>query len=662
VYLLAVRAFLLTATIASTLHAQSAEAVTRERRDFTDWLRTAPTSPLAVIARQPIGPALTIGPDGADVPLNGVAEHRLVETDGRVTMRGSEGTRSMARGALVRLGEYALTVDGPPGRSVVTVFGSSRKPSKTDYYPFNAGLAFIGKLIPPSQRGTVRLLAPDGVEVDAAEAGSVLVPVGHRTTRLRVRRLPTGGEESELEIFFRDSTNGSGTYPAGRFVALIPAGGSRYRLDFNRARNPFCAYSSAYPCPAPWEGNVLPAAIPAGERYVGGGLKDSTISPVVSSTPDSGAGAWRGALDLAGGELRFGVELGRTTAGQGRLCNGSVCQPFSSVRMSEDSVVLEIADYAATITAAVVGDSLTGSYHNVGNRGPRVIPFHASRGRWPTARGSAALVGRWDATFFQEMGSSPRVIELRNGASGLEGTLISNTGDYGYFAGAVAGDSFTLSHFDGSFVYLITGALRSDTLRGVFHAGLRTETPFEAVRSTGAPHLKAPTEVTGADTTAPFRFAAPDLDGKLVTQSDHRFRGKVVIVDVFGSWCPTCHESAPVLVNLYRKYHARGLDIVGLAYEVTGDTTVDVKQVRRYRDKFGIPFPLLLAGTNDVESAGETLPQLRGFTSFPTTIFLGRDGRVRLVHAGFYGAALARQHRQLIEGFEREIERLLGER
>jgi thiol-disulfide isomerase/thioredoxin len=659
--------FFLTTTIATALPAQSVDALARERLAFSDWLRTAPVSPLAAIVRQPIGAGLRLGPAGADVPLSGVAEYRLVEMDGRVTIRGPEGARSIPRGARTRLGEYIVTVDGPPGRAVVTAFGPSRKAYTTDYYPFNGGFVFTGKLIPPSQSAVVRVLGLDGIEVEAVEAGSVLVPMGQRTTRLKVRRLPTGGEESELEIFFRDSTNGRDTYPAGRFVPLIPAGGDRYRLDFNRARNPFCAYSSAYPCPAPWEGNVLRAPVTAGERYSGGGLEVSATNGSIAAAagkaaPRSPAGSWRAALDLAGGALPFGVELEKLADWRGRLCNGSDCQRFSGVRVSGDSVILEMADYAATITATFAGDSLIGSYQNVGNRGPRVIPFHAARGRWPVARGSDALVGRWDATFFQEMGTSPRVIELRNGDGGLEGTLISNTGDYGHFAGAVAGESLTLSHFDGSFVYLITAALRGDTLRGVFHAGLQTETSFEAVRSTGKPHLKAPTEVTGADTTTPFRFAAPDLNGRLVSEKDPRFRGKVVVVDIFGSWCPTCHESAPVLVNLYRKYHARGLEVVGLAYEVTGDTAVDGKQVRRYREKFGIPFPLLLAGINNVESAAETLPQLRGFTSFPTTVFLARDGRVRRVHAGFFGAATGAQHRQLIEGFEREIEKLLGER
>ncbi len=46
---------------------------------------------------------------------------------------------------------------------------------------------------------------------------------------------------------------------------VLPDG--RYRLDFNRSRNPFCAYSTAYPCPVPWPGNRIPARIEAGERY-----------------------------------------------------------------------------------------------------------------------------------------------------------------------------------------------------------------------------------------------------------------------------------------------------------------------------------------------------------------------------------------------------------
>jgi thiol-disulfide isomerase/thioredoxin len=630
------------------LSAQLPSDLARERAGFTTWLMTAANSPFAAVAIQAVGTGLSLGPGEADIPLAGVAEYRATQTSGLVVLEGPGGRLTVPRGRPTAVGPYTVTVGGPPGRAVLTVFGARRAARAPVYFQYDSSLAFDVRLTPPEHSGTVRVLAPDGVEVEAQEAGTVLIQVGGTSARLLVRRFPgevTG--ESELLIYFRDETNGRGTYPAGRFVRLLPNGGDRYRLDLNRASNPFCAYSSAYPCPAPWRGNTVPARVPAGERYGSG---------------EQQVEAWRAALDLAGGELRFGLEVeGGGAERRARLCNGTVCQPISGAKLRGDSIVLVIADYAASITAAVRGDSLMGTYRNVGNRGPRVIPFRASRGRWPSAPAPTALLGRWDATFYQDLGTSPRVFELRNGPGGLEGTMISNTGDYGHFAGSVAGDSFALAHFDGSFVYLITGRLRGDTLRGVFHAGLRSETPWTAVRSTGAPYLRAPTEITRADTSQPFRFAFPDLTGRLVTDHDARFRGKVLLVDVFGSWCPTCHDAAPDLVRLYRRYHARGLEIVGLAYEVTGDTATDGAQVRRFRDKFGIPYPLLLAGVNDADAAAATLPQLQGFTSFPTTVFLGRDGKVRRVHAGFYGPSTGAQHQRLVREFEREIERLLAE-
>ena len=374
--------------------------------------------------------------------------------------------------------------------------------------------------------------------------------------------------------------------------------------------------------------------------------------------PPAHAGPWRAALDLAGGELRFGLELEDTT---GTLCNGASCSRLSAVRVEGDSVVLEIADFDARIVAALRGDSLVGSYRNVGNRGPRVIPFRAARGRWTAAAAPPEVTGRWDATFVTDGRRSPRVLELRAGAAGLEGTIIGNTGDYGHFWGQPTDEGVALAHFDGSYVYLLTAAIDGDTLRGTFHAGLRTQTPFTAVRSTGRPHLRAPTEMTRADTTAPFTFAFRDLDGRMVTSEDSRFEGKVVLVDVFGTWCPTCHDAAPTLVELWNEHHDEGLEIVGLAFEVTGDTAVDLRQLRRYREKFGIEFPLLLAGINQTELAAATLPQLQGFTAFPTTIFIGRDRRVRRIHAGFYGPATGPQHEQLVAEFRRLVAELLQE-
>jgi uncharacterized protein (DUF1684 family) len=251
-----------------------------ERAEYLRWLTISPTSPLAALAQLPIGSGLRLGPADADLPLEGTPEYRLEPRPGGVRLTGPTGTRILRRGLPVTVGRYTLTADGPSGREVLTVFGPTRSNKRPSYYEPSPAQVYVGPLIPPDRHGTTRVLGLDGIEVEAAEAGSVLVPLDGGPARLLVRRLPlAGGEESELEIFFRDETNGRGTYPAGRFVALVPAGPGRYRLDFNRARNPFCAYSSAYPCPAPWRGNVVPVSITAGERYEGGGLAAPAEGP-----------------------------------------------------------------------------------------------------------------------------------------------------------------------------------------------------------------------------------------------------------------------------------------------------------------------------------------------------------------------------------------------
>jgi len=377
------------------------------------------------------------------------------------------------------------------------------------------------------------------------------------------------------------------------------------------------------------------------------------------AAPVSAQSQWSAQLDLAGGPLYFDLYTEATGA---RICNGSECAK-ATWRRDGDSLRVSIPDYEAVMVAVVRHDSLDGYYHNVGRLGPRTIPFRA-RGRpdgMIRAPQRREVYGSWDATFTTDGRTSPRVFILRDGGAGMAGAILSNTGDYGTFMGRVEGDSVRFSHFDGSFVYMFTAKLSGDTLRGTFHAGLRTQTPFTAVRSTGQRHLTPPDEMTKAD-TAPFRFAFRDLDGRLVTQDDPRFRGKVVIVDLFGTWCPTCHDAAAALKGLYARYHDQGLAVVGIAYEIAADTAIDARSVRTFRDKLGLPWPLLLAGLPDAATQQATQPQLANFVAYPTTLFIGRDGKIKRIHAGFYGPATGEAHTALLADFAREVEALLADR
>jgi hypothetical protein len=251
--------------------------VERERAEFTNWLVTAPVSPRRAVAVLAIGQGLTLGGADAGVAIPGIVPHRIEERAGRVRLTGPDGARPIRRGLPFTLGPNRLVVSGVPGRATLTVFAPELRGGKdAQWFAYLSQWSFRVELRPPPRPVEQRLLAPDGVEVVATEAGTVTFTLGGRTRTLRVMRLPgASDDETELEIYFRDSTNGRETYPSGRFVALVPETGGSFRLDFNRARNPYCAYNTAYPCPAPWRGNLLNVAVPAGEQYAGGGLDPS---------------------------------------------------------------------------------------------------------------------------------------------------------------------------------------------------------------------------------------------------------------------------------------------------------------------------------------------------------------------------------------------------
>jgi len=163
------------------------------------------------------------------------------------------------------------------------------------------------------------------------------------------------------------------------------------------------------------------------------------------------------------------------------------------------------------------------------------------------------------------------------------------------------------------------------------------------------------------DPTVPFAFRFQDLDGRWVSNTDERFRNKVVLVTLTGSWCPNCHDEAPVLADLYSRFHAKGLEVVALGFEYTGEVERDREQLRTFARRHDLPYTVLLAGTTEDGEIERKLPQIKSFGAFPTTFLLGRDGCVRAVHAGFAGPANPEEHKRLVAETRELVERLLAE-
>ena len=410
--------------------------------------------------------------------------------------------------------------------------------------------------------------------------------------------------------------------------------------------------------------------------------------PSLSNAP--AVGVWRAWLDSPGGELPFGLELRPAAPGPGGtppssfqafLLNPPERIPIARVSFGAGELVLHLDPYASTIRARLgaSAQTLDGTWRKQKGADSFVeLQFHArfgtarrfvapAAGGGPRPPSPAPLPPRWRVKFASDPDAAVGLLSEQSPEL-LTGTFLTSTGDYRYLAGNRDGDRLRLSCFDGAHAFLFDARLlpadpprTAVRLAGDFYSGDRWHDTWTAEADAKAQlvdpfaqsHFSAQAEL-GA-----LRF--PDVQGRSRSLTEPAFAGKARILEIFGTWCPNCNDATAYLVELDRKYRARGLAIVGLAFEVTGDLAQDSAQVQRFAAFHHAEFPLLIAGLADKDKATLRLPLLDRVRAYPTTIFLHRDGRVRAVHSGFSGPATGAAHAELRRHFEELIEELLTE-
>jgi peroxiredoxin len=372
------------------------------------------------------------------------------------------------------------------------------------------------------------------------------------------------------------------------------------------------------------------------------------------------AGLWDATIVYNNLEIPFRIQFaGSGDAVQGWFFNGDDKIVSTAGRLDSAGLSLRFDDMGANLEARLDGGALAGTYTRRG----RTYPFRAR----PHAEAMASatkvppIAGVWEVALDSSKGEKAWHLIVRQSSAEVSAAILRVDGDTGLLTGTWRDGKFVLSHFSGARPSLVElTPAENGSLMVVQNANNKYTAwrPAEA-RAKGLPEPTDPAHhTTVKDPNEPFHFRAPDLNGRMVSDADTRFRDKVVIVAIGGSWCPNCHDEAPFLVELYRKYHQAGLEIVALSFE-DEDQLTDPVNLRAFIRKYGIEYTVLLAGkTADLEAK---VPQAVNLNAYPTSFFLGRDGRVREVHAGFAGKATGDFYRQLREEVTGLVERLLAE-
>ncbi len=382
-------------------------------------------------------------------------------------------------------------------------------------------------------------------------------------------------------------------------------------------------------------------------------------------------GVWRATLKTASGpEIPFNFEVADSAGAKFLyVINAAERLRVDSVKVSRDSVFIRMPLFDSEIRAALNGKSMQGKWIKHRVTGDVAMDFNAEAGQSKRfmmeeeTKPSASVDGRWSATFVSGDGkdTTVAVAEFKQQGSRVSGSFLTTTGDFRFLDGVISNKKLFLSTFDGSHASLFTASVDGDNIRdGKFYAGFSSVDNWTARRDAKAmlPDAYSLTTLKPGYSTIDFSF--PDLDGKKVSLSDARFKNKVVVLQFLGSWCPNCMDETAFMVPFYNKYHDKGFEVIGLAYERTEDPVRSAKSVSELRDRYKISYPLLLTGFTP-KDALKSMPALNNYVAFPTSIIIDKQGKVRKIHTGFNGPGTGRHYDEFVSSFTATIDSLLGE-
>jgi thiol-disulfide isomerase/thioredoxin len=450
-------------------------------------------------------------------------------------------------------------------------------------------------------------------------------------------------------------------------------------------------------------------------------LRAASLAAILASSSLSGAahaaatavdsldGRWSATLVTQNGEvIPFRLDL----SGSGPTLKGTLYDGFdpyettTGASFDDGKLVLNIEHYLTTITATVKDGQLTGNVVTQNRGSSAQYGFQATRYVKPTPASANVpqIAGSWEIPLQTPSSKGEkafRFIVKQNGAD-VAASILRVDGDTGAYSGTYSDGKWVLSHFDGSRpgVIVVTpgsdgtlqilqnpqhpepvassaasanatngGAARAlptsgktydDSIADGRYAPALVAYRSEVARAKGLPEPdNYETHTTVRDPNEKFTFNFPDVDGHLVSNDDPRFKGKVVLAIVTGTWCPNCHDEAQYLVKLDKKYRDKGLAIVALDFEEP-EQQGSLARERAFVKQYGVKYTYLIAGAP--AEMWEKVPQAVNLNTWPATIFIGRDGRVNSIHSGFASPASGEFHHQLEKEFTAKIEKLLAEK
>lgn len=396
------------------------------------------------------------------------------------------------------------------------------------------------------------------------------------------------------------------------------------------------------------------------------------FAPLLSLAQMPVAGLWRASLSTHGGELpiQFEINPGSKTGYLDiKLINGAEKSTLGESFFRADSLVIPFDLYEAELVFQVTKTTEMKGFFVKKRNGKTTyrLPVSAqasSADRFLNLQPATVNVsGKWMADFYSDATNhSPGVGVFEQKGNQVTGTFLRTSGDYRFLQGNVSGDSLFLSYFDGSGVNMLRAKVSGTQFTGRFTSGLSGVRTVDGKLDPAAalPDLKKLSFLKSGYDRIDFKL--PTTSGEQISLQDDRFKNKVIVIELMGSWCPNCLDESRYLAPFYKKYKDKGVEVLGIAFENSPDIAIAGPKINNFQKKIGITYPLLFAGTAEDKTIEKVLPMLSKMNGYPTTFIIDKKGIVREIHTGFSGPGTGKYYADWISDFEHTIQSLLAEK
>lgn len=376
------------------------------------------------------------------------------------------------------------------------------------------------------------------------------------------------------------------------------------------------------------------------------------------------AGTWRGEFALRPGiTVPFNFEI--TKNGTVFLLNAEEKFETGKISLSKDSLFIPLDQFDNELAFIARRNKLVGVLRKQ-DHSAILLPVVAeknSRKRFGQNKSLSFknIAGTYDLEFTFESGKTEKSVAVfSQKGKQLTGTFLKESGDSRFLQGITEGDTFYLSSFIGSTPGYYTGRVNDDGTISGEQIGSRVRHAFKGKRDDHAalPDPYKESADTARQVMQPFSF--PDVEGKMVSLSDEKYKGKVIIIPITGTWCPNCIDEAAFLSPWFKENQERGVEIITIHYERQADTAYYRKVMNRFRKRFNIQYDQIFGGMASSDTVRSSL-KLPAFSAFPTTIFIDKKGRIAKKHSGYSGPATGKFYDDFIKEFNSEVNKLLKE-